>query len=656
MRRWSPPPITERAESRIAAPSARPSVDIGAPPRRSLGEKLAQIPTYSAAATSLADKAPDEDMLERRADEAAAKALSGDPPHPPRDAPRRALAADGSRSGGQPLAPVMRAFFEPRFGWDFSRVRVHSDAASASATAAVNAHAFAKGGSILFGAGRFDPGSRGGLHLLAHELAHVAQQSEIGERVQRQSKEGEQTGVSIPFAVKVTRVLSSAELLKELGLQYAAAAADPAVAKVRAATNWTWVGDPMVVTDADVRKGYIIVPVRDRNIQPSSPEEKKARDKFAASLPPGERAAIESEAYEEFWNKTQYKVGQKLGSGGDDKKMGKTLDTIRANLLRQREAIEALPPEIKAFIFDETATTVIPPEHYDDALRIAQKISELTPLELAEYKSRVTARTTDWSVYESAVDRYLAERKQRAEVTSERRTVETRLFNMDALYTRYRELMSLQKTSTMGAGASRIPGGGMVGGTGIGTLSTTNKMRAELNADLVTAGFPGGITDFEALLHRYEAAFEKETLALAKVMLDQCPYALEGGGTLQRHGQHGRTAPVGRAIGRARRLRRRRQDPRRACADADDAGRDGGSGLLGRQAQRGPGARIEQGEHRGEGPPANPAERFRSRAVRPHHLGGRAPSANARLHRRAPQGHRDDAQGARGQAVANLWP
>ena len=528
MRKWSAPPLLERSDSRITAPAGPSSAGVGAAPARSLGEKLARIPTHSVAAeASRADKPPDEEMLERDADDTAARVLSGTPRPPPGDTARRALAANGSLGGGQPLAPGLRAFFEPRFGWDFSRVRVHSDAASAGATAALNAHAFAKGGDILFGAGQFDPASRGGMRLLAHELAHVVQQSQTGERLQRQSKEGEQQGVSIPFAVKVNRVLSSAELLKELALQYAAAADDPAVAKVRAATNWTWVGDPMVVTDADVRKGYIIVPIRDRNIQPSSPEEKKARDKFAASLPPGERETIESEAYKEFWNKTRYKVGQKLGTGGDDKKMGATLETIRANLLRKREAIDALPLDIKAFIFDETATTVIPPEHYDDALRIAQKISELTPLELAEYKSRVTGRTTDWAIYEASVDRYLAERQQRAEVTSERRTVETRLFNMDALYTRYREYKSLLKTSAGNAdmGASG-PAGAMGVGTSLGMQPTINKARSELDADLVTAGFPGGIIDFEALLHRYEAVFEKETLALAKVMLDQYAHTL----------------------------------------------------------------------------------------------------------------------------------
>jgi len=61
----------------------------------------------------------------------------------------------------------------------------------------------------------------------------------------------------------------------------------------------------------------------------------------------------------------------------------------------------------------------------------------LTPAELAEYKSRVTAKTVDWRVYEASVDRFLAERKERETTAGERRKIETRLYGLDDLYKRY---------------------------------------------------------------------------------------------------------------------------------------------------------------------------------------------------------------------------
>jgi outer membrane protein OmpA-like peptidoglycan-associated protein len=78
---------------------------------------------------------------------------------------------------GQPLDPATRAFMEPRFGYDFSRVRVHSDGAAAKSARDVNAHAYTVGRDIVFGAGRFAPVTKEGQHLVAHELAHVVQQS-----------------------------------------------------------------------------------------------------------------------------------------------------------------------------------------------------------------------------------------------------------------------------------------------------------------------------------------------------------------------------------------------------------------------------------------------------------------------------------------------
>ena len=79
-------------------------------------------------------------------------------------------------SPGQLLDPTTRAFAEPRFGCDFSQVRVHTDARAAQSARAVGALAFTVGQHIVFGGGQYAPASLAGRHLLAHELAHVTQQ------------------------------------------------------------------------------------------------------------------------------------------------------------------------------------------------------------------------------------------------------------------------------------------------------------------------------------------------------------------------------------------------------------------------------------------------------------------------------------------------
>lgn len=81
------------------------------------------------------------------------------------------------RASGSPLDSPTRIFFESRFGHDFSRVRVHHDAAAQHSARDVSAQAYTVGGDIVFGAGRFRPDTHEGRLLLAHELTHVVQQS-----------------------------------------------------------------------------------------------------------------------------------------------------------------------------------------------------------------------------------------------------------------------------------------------------------------------------------------------------------------------------------------------------------------------------------------------------------------------------------------------
>lgn len=79
-------------------------------------------------------------------------------------------------SGGEPLNGSSRKFMEPRFGNDFSNVRIHNNAESFQLNRQLNAKAFTYQNHIFFGAGQYQPETPGGKQLLAHELTHVVQQ------------------------------------------------------------------------------------------------------------------------------------------------------------------------------------------------------------------------------------------------------------------------------------------------------------------------------------------------------------------------------------------------------------------------------------------------------------------------------------------------
>jgi len=79
-------------------------------------------------------------------------------------------------TGGQSLSEESRRFFEPRFGQDFSQVKVHTDHIAAKSAQSINALAYTSGNNIVFNQGQYAPTTDSGKRLLGHELTHVVQQ------------------------------------------------------------------------------------------------------------------------------------------------------------------------------------------------------------------------------------------------------------------------------------------------------------------------------------------------------------------------------------------------------------------------------------------------------------------------------------------------
>jgi hypothetical protein len=126
-------------------------------------------------------------------------------------------------SPGQPLDRAAREFLEPRFGHDFSRVRVHTDGAAAESARAVNASAYTVGHHMVFRDGAHALRTAEGTRLLAHELAHVVQQraasvpalGRASGRLQRQADGGSEQLTDKPQAKcgpDVTKQLKDAQI------------------------------------------------------------------------------------------------------------------------------------------------------------------------------------------------------------------------------------------------------------------------------------------------------------------------------------------------------------------------------------------------------------------------------------------------------------
>jgi hypothetical protein len=133
-----------------------------------------------------------------------------------------------ARSGGQVIADNIREPMEVAFGADFSGVKVHTDGQSDQLNRSIQARAFTTGQDVFFRQGEYNPGSRGGQELLAHELTHVVQQSKgtvQGER-RRTNHHDHQESIyrrspgSLVSQIQLTTTASDMTHLEILDLSY----------------------------------------------------------------------------------------------------------------------------------------------------------------------------------------------------------------------------------------------------------------------------------------------------------------------------------------------------------------------------------------------------------------------------------------------------
>ena len=121
------------------------------------------------------------------------------------------------QGGGRPLSGSDRSFFEPRFGANFSNVRVHNDTRAASVARSVNARAFTHGHNVVFGAGEYSPDALEGRKLLAHELTHVVQQKRSTQlSIQRKGSRTDAFGKECPDTVVIGSIKPLAKFNKVL--------------------------------------------------------------------------------------------------------------------------------------------------------------------------------------------------------------------------------------------------------------------------------------------------------------------------------------------------------------------------------------------------------------------------------------------------------
>ncbi|MGV3721107.1 MAG: DUF4157 domain-containing protein, partial [Actinomycetota bacterium] len=457
---------------------------------------------------------------------------------------------------GQSLDPSARALMEPRFGHDFSKLRVHTDSRAAEAAGAIGARAFTAGRHLVFGRGEYAPSAPAGQRLLAHELTHVLQQTQptpragagpeaaqplgSGEVIQRQPVDAPPVDAPPPAATppverkKIRKIIlekrQGVELLElepegtetlqvmdhcnpQVGTYTAHVKQNPERPEAL-----DWVTDQNV--GCEVKKGYVARTTEARKIgtlQGVTTLEFEVRDD-----PPG-TATGENEggAGTGGPGHGDQQGAAETQSGAAETEPGAGPRGVRA-IWRD---ITALPKHIQEFLTNPKSGIMPGAEDYETLLRIGQKLERagVGPEELFEYQG-AAGLGGSFAAFERSIDGFLLARANaqtaRTQNVLSREKFRASLFGRDAFYKRYQELRSkFVKINYLAAFTGNVV-------QAIEIDPALLKERDQLHADLIQAGFPRGIFDFEEAIREFEAAFQRETVSIAFDLIRKYAYLL----------------------------------------------------------------------------------------------------------------------------------
>ncbi|MDT5267907.1 MAG: hypothetical protein QOH49_93 [Acidobacteriota bacterium] len=340
-------------------------------------------------------------------------------------------AARVASRGGAPLPDAVRSFFEPRFGFDFSRIRIHTGAEAAGGARAISARAYTVGRDIVFGAGEYAPSTAEGKRLLAHELTHVVQQSggaasesdaapthfagrgaSAAVRLIQRDPKKKKNGVTYKrYQVFVPKEFTTLDQMFRLFERTA----------YGREVNHNWECRGYCIMESNRGK---VIPFQlqsstvERFTDPIAKEEKRQSRAAYDRLTGKKKAKFTSEVDKRYYDASGAKPGTKINPSdeGAVQQWHDTLDEV----MKEKTGLESLPPALKELMGPDASYK---PKDYKDLLRIAEKVKLFTPQDLVAYKLLAIRATDDLKLFEKSVDMFL-ERKEELTKAVERQQQE----------------------------------------------------------------------------------------------------------------------------------------------------------------------------------------------------------------------------------------
>ncbi|NJO00825.1 MAG: hypothetical protein HC880_03245 [Bacteroidia bacterium] len=228
-----------------------------------------------------------------------------------------------------------------------------------------------------------------------------------------------------------------------------------------------------------------------------------------SSLPKEEKEPINNEIDQRYYEGTGINEGEKIRKGEQAKI--DMWNLYRDQVIAERQAINALPERLKMFL--KGGRKEFDPKDYAQLKRIVDK---LTPEQWNDYMNRVSAKTTDLDVLEQSVQAFKERIEQRKVDLKKLDHLVTKLHSLEEVYKLYKQYKQMAPRR----GGTIVPT--MAGGVYVPPTQQEIDEIDQLENTLLNNLQPdfASIAEFEQHIHDYEAAFRKETVAIANDMLD----------------------------------------------------------------------------------------------------------------------------------------
>lgn len=407
------------------------------------------------------------------------------------------------QSAGEPMDKNTRSFMEKRFGYDFSKVRIHNDSLANESAKDIHAMAYTHQHHIAFGAGKYQPQTEPGKRLLAHELTHVIQQSKMkyDSLIQKgdDSTKNPKPEKRVNIPVKIPPGINS-------DLQFKRYAEVKIFGKV---INAKWdrnLGDDYCRSHIG-ETIYFNVPISDLGNYGKDNPDKEVIDNEYGSLGGEEQSDINDEIDQRYYESTNIDPAEKIQKGESGKMA--IWNSIKRQVMAEKMKLDSLPAGLKEFLKSDQTFT---PENYRALTEIATVLKQFDAADFFDYKSKIDEETTDLERLKNALQNYLKEKAERKKELNSKEVIKTKLEGTENIYQQYKDYIT-KRDSTMPAGS----GAGAVKAMGnwVDWHATLPQDKIDLETNLKAKGF-NSIQDFEKHIKDYELAFRKETILIAQ--------------------------------------------------------------------------------------------------------------------------------------------